>query len=246
MATNPHEQARGFWDRDAATYDDSPTHATSTTLEQAAWNAALVRLLPPAPARVLDVGAGTGFLSLPAARLGHRVTAVDLSTGMLARLRAKAAAEDLDIEVVVAPAEEVPGGFDAVIEHHLVWTLPDPEATIRAWRDAAPSGRLILFESAWGTAATGLESLRATLHRTVKQLRGLPDHHHAPYPADLLAALPHGSGLTPDTLAAHAVAGGWPAVRVERLRDVEWAIAQSRSGFDRVPPVPPRYAVVGG
>jgi SAM-dependent methyltransferase len=35
---------------------------------------------------VLDVGAGTGALSLQAAALGARVTAIDLSTAMVARL----------------------------------------------------------------------------------------------------------------------------------------------------------------
>jgi ubiquinone/menaquinone biosynthesis C-methylase UbiE len=36
--------------------------------------------------RVLDIGAGTGALSLQAAALGARVTAIDLSTAMVARL----------------------------------------------------------------------------------------------------------------------------------------------------------------
>ena len=35
---------------------------------------------------VLDIGAGTGALSLHAAALGVRVTAIDLSTAMVARL----------------------------------------------------------------------------------------------------------------------------------------------------------------
>ena len=47
----------------------------------------LTRHLPPPPARVLDVGAGTGALSLPLARLGYQVTALDISPGMLERLR---------------------------------------------------------------------------------------------------------------------------------------------------------------
>jgi len=49
------------------------------------------RLLPEPPASVLDVGAGTGFLSLLLAGQGYDVTAVDLSPGMLGQLRGKAA-----------------------------------------------------------------------------------------------------------------------------------------------------------
>src|SRR5580698_6559665 len=133
------DEIRTFWDDDAATYDDAPGHHPTSAAAQAAWTAALESLLPAPPARVLDCGAGTGFLSLIAARQGHKVTALDLSPGMLERLRSKAAAEGLGIEVVEGPAEEPPAGpFDVVIERHLIWTLPDPEAALRAWRRVAP------------------------------------------------------------------------------------------------------------
>ncbi len=86
------DDIRRFWDDDAATYDDTPAHHPTSAAVQAAWTAALEALLPPPPAHVLDCGAGTGFLSLIAARLGHRVTALDLSAQMLAKLRAAARA----------------------------------------------------------------------------------------------------------------------------------------------------------
>ena len=96
------DKVRAYWDADAATYDDSSDHgyAAASPSLRAAWNAALHRLLPGEGRRVLDVGAGTGFLSLTAARLGHRVTAIDLSAGMLDRLRDSAARDGLEIEVV--------------------------------------------------------------------------------------------------------------------------------------------------
>ncbi|MGH3925519.1 MAG: class I SAM-dependent methyltransferase, partial [Pseudonocardiaceae bacterium] len=124
-----------FWDADASTYDRSASHHPSTALARAAWARMLERLLPSPPARVLDVGAGTGFLTLLAARLGHRVTALDLSPQMLDKLRTKAAMEGLDVEAVEAPADQPPdGGFDAIIERHLIWTLPDPGSTLGRWR----------------------------------------------------------------------------------------------------------------
>lgn len=42
--------------------------------------------LGPSPARVVDVGAGAGRLTLPLLRAGHRVTGLDLSSAMLDRL----------------------------------------------------------------------------------------------------------------------------------------------------------------
>src|ERR1700716_762151 len=80
------DDVRAWWDADAPGYDSVPHHHPTDPAVRAAWNAALPRHLPPVPSRILDCGAGTGFLSLTAARLGHRVVALDLSAAMLDRL----------------------------------------------------------------------------------------------------------------------------------------------------------------
>src|SRR3984957_19394787 len=144
------DDIRRFWDDDAATYDNAPGPPPPSAAVRAAGTAAIEALLPAAPARVLDCGAGTGFLTLVAARLGHRVTALDLSTAMLDRLRTAADAEQLDVEIVVGSADEPPTGFDAIMQRHLLWTLPDPASALAAWRGAAD--RLVLLESLWGAA----------------------------------------------------------------------------------------------
>jgi SAM-dependent methyltransferase len=237
------DEIRRFWDDDAATYDNAPGHRPTSAAVQAAWTAALEALLPPAPARVLDCGAGTGFLSLIAARLGHRVTALDLSPQMLSKLHAAADAEDLDIDVVVAPADEPPPGFDAVIERHLLWTLPDPTAALAAWRGAAPTGRLVAIESLWGDSDP-VEILRARAWGWVKSRRATPPDHHGPYPAEVRGALPLGSGTHPRTVAAMVAAAGWAAPRLVRLRDVEWAATLEQRLPERLLGATPKFAVV--
>ncbi|MGH9042130.1 MAG: class I SAM-dependent methyltransferase [Acidimicrobiia bacterium] len=245
MDTN--DAVRRFWDEDAAHYDRAITHHPRDAAEQAAWTAALERLLPPPPARVLDAGAGTGFISLPAARLGHRVTALDLSSRMLDRLRAKAAAEGLDVELIEGSADDPPSGpYDAVIERHLIWTLPDPGQALAAWRKAGPEGRLVLFESLWGSAADPAEQLRQRARETLRRMRRVPPEHHASYDPAIRDALPLGQGTGPSALIELAVAAGWGPARFERLRDVEWAAARSLDPLARLLGVIPRFAVIGG
>ena len=145
------DEVRSYWDADAQTYDAAPDHYPQRPQEVAAWAAALRRLLPEPPTKVLDVGAGTGFLSLLLASQGYQVTAADLSPGMLERLRAKATVRGLSIEVVEADAEHPPvDDFSAVVERHLMWTLPDPAKALAAWHAVAPTGRLVLVEGTWG------------------------------------------------------------------------------------------------
>lgn len=68
--------------------------------------------------RVLDVAAGTGNASLPAAERGARVTASDLTPELLDAGRVRAEAEGLDLEWVEADAEHLPfkdESFDVVM-----------------------------------------------------------------------------------------------------------------------------------
>ncbi len=244
---DPGEELRKFWDADAAVYDRAPEHDPTSASVRATWRAALARLLPPAPSEVLDVGAGTGFLSLLAAELGHEVTALDLSAGMLAQLRDKARARGLEIETVEGSAESAPErGFAAVIERHLVWTLPRPAAALQAWRRAAPDGRLVLIESLWGDVGDPRERARRRARTVLGKLTARTPSHHADYSPALVEALPYGGNLTPDQLVELVQSTGWGPARLERLRDVEWTMAQAQTGAERLIGVSPRYAVSAG
>jgi SAM-dependent methyltransferase len=248
-------EIREFWDEDAEVYDSSSDHYPRRPQEQAAWAAALRRLLPEPPASVLDVGAGTGFLSLLLAGQGYQVTALDLSPGMLARLRAKAAERDLDIATVESDAMTPPSGdFDAVVERHLIWTLPEPAKALAAWHQAAPHGRLVLVEGTWASVsrwgdhgrAASLDGLRLRARRIAQQFRGHEPGHHGHYSDRVQQALPHGHGLTTEAIVALVQASPWGQARLERLRDVEWAYVEGRGLLDELLGTPPRWAVVAG
>lgn len=217
------DSIREFWDADAHTYDATKSHAVSDPLEAAAWRQALREALPEPGATVLDAGAGTGALALLAAELGYEVTALDLSPGMLARAEAKAKERGLQgrMRFVLGSATEPPGGpFDAVMERHVLWTILDPVAALRAWREVA--GRLVLFEGVWGQ--TGLVRRAADLAAEgLRKLLRTPPDHHAPYPEEVLAELPLARLPSPVPLIEAVHEAGWRAARIKRLRDVEWA-----------------------
>lgn len=220
-----HEQLREWWDEDAATYDTSAGHALSDAVERAAWRAALERALPPSPSRVLDVGTGTGALALLAAELGHRVTGVDLSAGMLAKAREKAESANLDVSFVEGTAEGAPEGpFDAVMERHVLWTLSAPAVALSAWRErVVPGGRLAVFEGSWGGEGPFVQT-RDALEGLLRRALGLEDAHHGPYPPEVLERLPLRSTGSPAPFIAAIQEAGWNRVRIARLRDVEWAV----------------------
>lgn len=240
------DEIRDYWEADSATYDDSAQHRPRDPTVLAAWSDALALCLPDQPAKVLDCGAGTGFLSITAARLGHDVTALDVSEGMLARLDARARADGLQVRTVVGPAADPPpGDFDVVVERHVLWTLPDPAAALTAWRAVAPRGRLVLVESLWGDVDP-LERMRALARRALRRLQATPPEHHAEYPTRTRAALPLGSGTHPSRLAQLVAETGWGTARVRRLRDVEWAERQALPLAERIVGVVPRFVVLAG
>jgi ubiquinone/menaquinone biosynthesis C-methylase UbiE len=144
------QQVAAHWDRRAAHFDEDFGHSIKTAGERAAWDRMLALVIPPGGALdALDVGSGTGFLSLELATRGHRVTGIDFAPAMLAAARAKAS-PGLTVHFEQADAEQLPfapGSFDLVVSRHVLWTLPHPEAAIEGWiRVLRPGGRLALWD----------------------------------------------------------------------------------------------------
>ena len=144
----------GFWSTVASEYEAHEGNVPERdSAEFDAWVAAVRELLPPAPADVLDIGTGTGFVALIAAGLGHRVTGIDLSEAMLGESQKAATKAGLDVQFLLRDAvspELEPQSLDAIVCRHFIWTLREPETAFRNWRELLrPGGRLVAIDGYW-------------------------------------------------------------------------------------------------
>jgi SAM-dependent methyltransferase len=99
--------------------------------------------------RFLDVAAGPGGLSLPAARLGAKVLATDWSPKMIEHFNARVVAEGLDAEgrVMDCHALNLPDdSYDVTGSLFGVMLVPDQAQALREMvRVTKPSGRVLLI-----------------------------------------------------------------------------------------------------
>jgi ubiquinone/menaquinone biosynthesis C-methylase UbiE len=99
--------------------------------------------------RFLDVAAGSGALSIPAARLGAKVLATDLSPVMLERLDARAREEGLEIETRAMDGHALDlesDSFDMAGSQFGVMLFPDmPRGLAELARVTRPGGRVLMI-----------------------------------------------------------------------------------------------------
>ena len=151
-----HFLVRRHWDRKAHSWDDG----TSPSLERVV-SAVLEAARPSSGTTAVDLGCGTGSLSLALARQGLNVIAVDISPAMLDCLREKAARAGLGgITSVVAAVEHFdlpPATVDLVVSNYTFHFLRnrDKQGLLQAassW--LRPSGRLVVGDMMFGRGGT--------------------------------------------------------------------------------------------
>jgi len=139
------DRLRAVYDRRAATYDRSVGAAERLLLGELrrAFGAEL-------RGETLEVAVGSG-LNLPFYTPAvTRAAGVDLSAGMLAEARRRAAGLGRPVALVQADAEALPfadASFDTVAVSLALCTVPDPEGALReVARVCRPAGRVVLLE----------------------------------------------------------------------------------------------------
>lgn len=153
MTITAQENLNAYWNVRSEPYDEFQLARDDNEGYRQLWVDLYREWLPAAPASVLDVGTGSGYVAMLLAELGYEVTATDLSEGMLERARAHAARLDNPPTVLAGDAVEpdfAEGSFDVVTNRYLMWTLREPERALIEWRRVLrPGGMIALVDSPW-------------------------------------------------------------------------------------------------
>ena len=149
--------SREEWDKEAPQFDNEPDHGLRHPDVRQAWKALLQATIIPSAERILDLGCGTGSLSLLLAELGYDVIGADFSPKMLDIAREKSEQAGYVIpyhEMDASYPEFEAESFDVIVCRHVLWALPEPENVLKRWQNLLkPNGQLILIEGFWHTGA---------------------------------------------------------------------------------------------
>jgi ubiquinone/menaquinone biosynthesis C-methylase UbiE len=143
MTAQDREQTQAAWDKIASGYN---RYVTATHMELG--NEGLRRAGLRSGMRFLDVAAGSGALSIPAARIGAHVLATDLSPSMLRLLKQRAQEEGLDVETRAMDGHALEIEDDSVDmagSQFGVMLFPDmPKGVSEMARVVKPGGRVLM------------------------------------------------------------------------------------------------------
>jgi ubiquinone/menaquinone biosynthesis C-methylase UbiE len=177
-------------------------------------NEALQLVLLEPGEQFLDVAAGPGGLSVPAARLGAEVLATDWSPAMIERLEARADHEGLrnvEARVMDCHALDLPDdNFDVTGSQFGVMLVPDQARALREMvRVTKPGGRVLLIAYGFPAELDFLQIFLGALTAVVPDFPGLPDD---PPPLEFQVA-------DPEVLRQRLADAGLRDVRVERAAE---------------------------
>ena len=135
------------WEGRAKAYDENVRQVIYSSRERRIWQEIFSAAIGSVPLRILDVGTGPGIVSNLLSELGHDVTGIDASEGMLKKAQSNSEALHNPMHLIQGDGEVLPfddGSFDAVVNRYVLWTLPQPERALTEWqRVLRPGGRLV-------------------------------------------------------------------------------------------------------
>jgi SAM-dependent methyltransferase len=227
-------QSSAFYDGIAHDYDRLLDTPRARGMRACFWQRA--EALVPPRSRILDFGAGSGIDAEHFARLGHRITAYDVSAGMLGMLERRCAAEIADGTVVpvLGPSAQASRAlaasapFDAVLCNFAVFSaLPRLGETLRLFGALVRPGgvALICVQNPWHLDDMRTRGFwRALLDRpftsVLRYRRGPSDYHfrHSPRQVERAARPEFVLDDRPTPACCRRHFGPWAQMRLVALR----------------------------
>ncbi len=139
------DAARGYFDRFSRCWSDHYAPTGRMTARVVRFRQAVADRVA-APARILDFGCGTGEIARGLTEAGYRVTAVDISEGMLTQAASRPGSDAVTWTSVKAdrPLPFADGAFDVIVSSSVLEYVPDPAPLLADFaRLLAPGGRLL-------------------------------------------------------------------------------------------------------
>jgi ubiquinone/menaquinone biosynthesis C-methylase UbiE len=147
------ESLKQAWDNRV---DEWHEHVVDTDAFREIRDALLEAAQPQAEDRAVDLGAGTGFVTVPLAHRTAEVLAVDISPSMLETLRETADREGIPVRTEAADLRtlELPAGsVDLVVSNYALHHLTDADKAQlvqRAYGWLRPGGRIVVADMMFG------------------------------------------------------------------------------------------------
>ncbi len=141
----PDDESTSF-DPIAPFYDEIYSHAGAEAVVKPAVDF-LTRLA--GSGRALELGIGTGRIAIPLAARGVEVAGIELSEGMVARLREKPGGQDIPVVIGDIASASAEGNFSlAYLVRNTLWNLRTQEKQVACFRNVAahliPGGHFVI------------------------------------------------------------------------------------------------------
>lgn len=213
------EGVKKYWDYGSKFYDTAPGNGGIEECQ--IWKELLSKAIGSSPKNILDVGSGTGIIAMYLAELGHSVTAVDFSEGMMDVARKKAREKGVNIRLMEMDVENLnfeDETFDCVTARYVLWTMSHPEKAVKEWvRVVKPGGRIVIIDGKWITKGLLplISSVNYHIYRFIKYGKNPFTYD---YKKDINVSLPNPHGVDKEQVVEYVSKAGLADIAVTDLK----------------------------
>ncbi len=162
------KDVKDYWDKRSHGFSDAINEEADSHLGEE-YRERFRKLFGEKSLEILDDGAGAGFFTILLSSLGHNVTSIDYSDGMVEHIKENMAKRNLECKALQMDAQDLKFGddsFDAIVQRNVMWNLDEPEkAYAEIYRVLKPGGIFLIDDGNHYLAAHDEEYAEAAAKR---------------------------------------------------------------------------------